>query len=121
MRFFVLVLIGSLFGSSLASAGESLMVRATRNYIANYAFALVLEGACKAWRLDRFKALSARNAFGIGDDDFADGGKHHAEFMASVSHFKTIVAEMDNDLACDTAKNAYGPSGTLVKDWMTSR
>ena len=90
-------------------------------FIKNYVFALTLEGACKAWRLNRLKAMVARSMLQIDDEAFEDGGAYHKEFMTYASQVKTIVGAMDNDLACDTAQEMYGPSGQVAKDWMSRR
>jgi len=111
-----------LFPALAAGRSSKDEITASRhNYISNYVWALSLENACQKWRLDRLRAMVARNLFSVGDNDFDEGGRLHAEFMEEARKAKKIVGAMDGDLACDTAKMMYGPDGQVVKDWMTLR
>jgi hypothetical protein len=83
-------------------------------FLNNFANAVVVAAACKAWKVNREMAVPAMRSLKITTDDISPGGADWPLFQQDIQEAQKNVNDLDHSKVCMLAALMFGPNGVVA-------
>jgi hypothetical protein len=101
-----------------AATSHALAQDRKTKFLNDFANAVVVGAACKAWKINREMAAQVMTSLNITTDDISPGGGDWPLFQQDVQEAQKNVNDLDHNKVCMLAPLMFGPNGVVARNLM---